>query len=264
MSSLLVAARNPSAWTGPTGNNTYLFTGAVPTLIDAGVGHPDHVDAVARALGGAALAQVLVTHGHQDHVSGAGALRSRWPGVRIRKLPLPGQDAGVEPIEDGETLAAGDTELDAIATPGHSPDHCCFLERAAGDVYCGDLVRAGGTVVIAASRGGNLAEYLASLENVRALAPRRLLPGHGPVIEEPASIIDAYVLHRTQREKQVVTALGDGLDTVEAIAARIYPDIDAALRPAAVDTVLAHLIKLEADGIAASGDRRWSLTAKAG
>ena len=36
---ILLPAGNPSPWTGPTGNNTFLLPGAVPTLIDAGVGY---------------------------------------------------------------------------------------------------------------------------------------------------------------------------------------------------------------------------------
>jgi glyoxylase-like metal-dependent hydrolase (beta-lactamase superfamily II) len=259
MRALLVSAHNPSAWTGPTGNNTYLFTGAVPTLIDAGVGNEAHIAEVARALEGRPLSQVLVTHGHQDHVSGVEALRARWPGVRVRKL-LPAGQEGMEPIGNGERVPAGDSVLDVVATPGHSPDHCCFVDRESTDVCCGDLVRAGGTIVIAASRGGSLKDYLASLERIRSMRPRALLPGHGPEIEDPSSLIDAYVLHRTNREKQIVSALGDGLDDVAAISARIYPDIDSTLHAAAVDTVLAHLIKLEEDGRAERAGGRWRLT----
>ena len=123
MSHILLPAHNASTWTGPTGNNTYLLPGAVPTLIDAGVGKPEHVDAIADALGGRPLALVLITHGHSDHVNGVPALVARWPDVRIRQF-----GAGNEPILDGEVIAAGDRTVTAIHTPGHSPDHCCFLD----------------------------------------------------------------------------------------------------------------------------------------
>jgi glyoxylase-like metal-dependent hydrolase (beta-lactamase superfamily II) len=194
----LLRAGNASAWTGPTGNNTWLLTGRVPALVDAGVGNPAHLDAVADALGGAMLAVVLVTHGHPDHVGGIEPLRARWPGVRVLDAAAL---AGVERVE------AGDASLRVVPTPGHAPDHLCFFDEASGDLFCGDLARIGGTVVIPASKGGDLAQYLASLRRVRALAPRRLLPGHGPIVDDPAALIDEYLAHRAERDRQVIEAL---------------------------------------------------------
>jgi glyoxylase-like metal-dependent hydrolase (beta-lactamase superfamily II) len=250
MNRMLIPANNPSPWTGPTGNNTWLLDGAIPTLIDAGVGQPVHVDAIERALAGRPLAQVLITHHHADHVAGVPALAARWPGVRVRALgPSP---VGVTAIlHDGEQVRAGDGMLRVLATPGHAADHCCFVSGEAVkviDVYCGDLIRAGGTIVIAASRGGDLRAYLDSLERVRALGAGRLLPGHGPAIDDPPAAIDAYLKHRAEREAQVLNALRAGSATPAAIAARIYSGLDPALEAAAADTVLAHLVKLEAEG----------------
>jgi glyoxylase-like metal-dependent hydrolase (beta-lactamase superfamily II) len=228
----LLRAGNASAWTGPTGNNTWLLTGRVPALVDAGVGNPAHLDAVADALGGAMLAVVLVTHGHPDHVGGIEPLRARWPGVRVLDAAAL---AGVERVE------AGDASLRVVPTPGHAPDHLCFFDEASGDLFCGDLARIGGTVVIPASKGGDLVQYLASLRRVRALAPRRLLPGHGPIVDDPAALIDEYLAHRAERDRQVIEALGAGCTTPEAIAARIYGDLHPSLVHAAVETVRAHL-----------------------
>jgi glyoxylase-like metal-dependent hydrolase (beta-lactamase superfamily II) len=255
---MLLPAHNPSPWTGPTGNNTYFLDGAVTTLVDAGVGHPDHIAAIERALAGRPLMQVLITHGHTDHASGVPALGVRWPGARMRKMP-PGEIPGVAFLADGEELRAGDTLLETVRTPGHSRDHCCFSNVSAGDVYCGDLIRAGGTIVIAASRGGDLRAYLESLERIRSLAPRRLLPGHGPEIDDPDAAIQAYVRHRAARDGQVIAALKAGLDTPDSIAGRIYAGLDPSLERAAVDTVLAHLLKLEAEGLVKRESGKWEM-----
>jgi len=217
------------------GNTTYLLPGRVPALVDAGVGGAEHLDAVAAALDGAPLVCVLVTHSHRDHVAGLPAISGRWPSVRVVRF--------IEGIE-GEPIAAGDGLLRAIHTPGHSPDHLCFLDESSGDLYCGDLVREGGTIVIPASRGGNLRQYLDSLRRVRDLSPRRLLPGHGPIIDDPAVAIGRYLQHRAEREAQIIGALRDGLTSPESIAARVYGELPAETAGAAVDTVRANLVKL--------------------
>jgi glyoxylase-like metal-dependent hydrolase (beta-lactamase superfamily II) len=237
----MLPAGNASEWTGPTGNNTYLLTGPVCALIDAGVGHPEHVDAIAERVGSASLALVLLTHHHVDHVGGVPRLLDRWPHVIVR-----GGGLG-DAFRDGELIEVGSTHLRAIHTPGHAGDHFCFLDESSRDLFCGDLARTGGTVVIPASAGGSLREYLGSLERVRDLRPKRMLPAHGPVIDDPVRLIDGYLEHRHQREQQVVAALAAGCRTPAEIAARIYTGLPSALRAAAEDTVRAHLRKLEED-----------------
>jgi glyoxylase-like metal-dependent hydrolase (beta-lactamase superfamily II) len=235
MTPILIAAGNPSEWTGPTGNNTWLLPGRQPALVDAGVGNAEHVEAVSHALNGAPLVRVLITHWHPDHVKGLPALRDRWPGLLV-------VDAAGEPVP------AGDGLLEIIPTPGHSPDHLCFFDREAGDLYCGDLARKGGTIVIPAKKGGDLRAYLASLRLVRELAPRRLLPGHGPIVEDPAALIDEYIAHRQLREQQILQAMLDGARTVDEIVRRVYPALPDSLSSAAADSVRAHLAKLRDEG----------------
>jgi glyoxylase-like metal-dependent hydrolase (beta-lactamase superfamily II) len=113
--------------------------------------------------------------------------------------------------------------------------------------------------VIPASKGGNVRHYLESLARVRALSPGRLLPGHGPIIDDPVAAIDNYVEHRLQREEQVVAALSAGLMLPVQITSRVYGSVSPGLAAAAEDTVLAHLLKLHDDGRAFVSDDGWRL-----
>lgn len=248
----LIPAGNPGAFTGPTGNNTWLIDGASPLLVDAGVGEPSHIAALQHALGGRPLARVFLTHAHPDHAGGVPRLLDTWPGVEVVD--------GSRVLQGRATLPAGDGAVEIVPTPGHSPDHACLWDAGSRALFAGDLMVKGGTIMIAASSGGSLREYLASLARVRALSPARVYPGHGPVIEDGIAIIDEYVAHREGRERQVLALLERGASTVGAIAAAIYPDLDPALSGAAHETVLAHLVKLEEEGKAVARGDRWQVT----
>jgi glyoxylase-like metal-dependent hydrolase (beta-lactamase superfamily II) len=104
-----------------------------------------------------------------------------------------------------------------------------------------------------------MTEYLASLERIIALGPSRLLPAHGPDVDDPDALLRAYRAHRLQREAQVVEALSAGLALVPDIAGTIYDGLAPALLPAAHETVRAHLEKLRHEGRAVDEDGRWRL-----
>jgi len=261
----MVLAHNPSPMTG-AGNNTYLLAEdrGSAALIDAGVGEPEHLDAVEKALEerDARLTQVLVTHGHRDHAGGAPALARAYPAAVFAKFPWPDEDDGYRvrwrALADQERIEAGGERLIAMHTPGHSPDHVAFWHEPSRTIFTGDLVVLGSSVMIHTSRGGNLAQYLASLDRLRALAPARLLPAHGAVIDDPERVLAGYIAHRLARERQVASALADGHSSVPAIAESIYHGLDAALMPAAQENVLAHLEKLRDEGRATrADDGRW-------
>jgi glyoxylase-like metal-dependent hydrolase (beta-lactamase superfamily II) len=245
------------------GNWTWLLKGRVTTLIDAGAGDVRYLDAVARALDGVPLAQVLVTHAHGDHSSGAPALRDRFPGVRFRKMPWPERDAkwpvDWDPIVPGELVEAGDGLLSAVHTPGHAPDHLCFWDADLRLLYCGDLAQSGTTVWIPFELRGDLADYLESLERAIRLGPARMLPAHGPVIEDPVPMLQRYIEHRLARERQIVEAMREGAATVDDITSRIYRGLSAKLLPMARQGVQSHLAKLVRDGRARLDGEAWHI-----
>jgi len=252
-------AGNPGALTG-AGNWTYLLTGKVPVLIDAGVGQPEHVHSIAAHVPDGPM-HVVVTHAHDDHASGARVLAKRWPRARFWKLPWPERDGKYDVawayLTDRHVLPAGDDELHVVHTPGHAPDHICLWDPKARTLFGGDLLVLGTTVVVPASAGGSLVDYLASLARVDALGASRVLPSHGDAIEDPNRLIRAYIEHRREREQQVLSALNEGLNTVAAIAERIYVGLAPALSAMARESVLAHLVKLESDGTAYRNGGSW-------
>ena len=125
-------------------------------------------------------------------------------------------------------------------------------------LFLGDTVIDESTVVIAPP-DGDMVAYLASLERLDSgrLRLRSIAPGHGALIDDPAARLAGYVSHRLSREADVLAALEAGAVTVDQVVERIYLDLAPALRPAAAQTVHAHLLKLAAEGRATAADGTW-------
>src|SRR5262249_58811715 len=239
--------------------------GASAVLIDAGVGKALHLEELQTALeeNGAQLGDVLVTHGHPDHASGAVAIARAHPHARFFKFPWPEEDQRYpvewRPVHDNDRIAIGAQTLIALHTPGHSPDHLTFWHEESRTAFTGDLVVQGSSVMIHASRGGDLGQYLQSLERLLALSPVHLWPAHGPDVSHPRTLLNDYITHRRMRENQVAAALAAGRDSVPAIVESIYDGLSPTLVPAAAENVQAHLEKLRREGRATEQDGRWAI-----
>ncbi|HXU89968.1 MAG TPA: MBL fold metallo-hydrolase [Methylomirabilota bacterium] len=242
-----VLGLNPGLMTGP-GTNTYLVGRRDPILIDTGAGVADYVPLLERYLSERGFTQpsrVLLTHRHRDHLGGVQQLRERFRGLRVSKMRH--RDAGLpEPIDDlrdGETVHGEGVTLVPVYTPGHASDHLCYYLVEERALFTGDVVLGGSTTVIPAD-DGDLVDYLASLRRLLDLDVQRIYPAHGPVIEDGPARIREYIDHRMLRERQILDALGDNVETIPDLVKRIYVDVSPALHPVAALSVESHLKKL--------------------
>jgi glyoxylase-like metal-dependent hydrolase (beta-lactamase superfamily II) len=240
-----VLAPNPSPMT-LDGTNTWIIAepGATAVaVVDPGPDDPGHLERVLRLAiaGDRRVARIVLTHGHLDHSAGA-ARFAQMAGAPVLALD-PRQRLGSEGLTAGDVVAAGNCEVRVVATPGHSGDSVSLLIGADDALLTGDTVLGRGTTVIAPD--GSLADYLRTLDSLRSLAEsvglRVLLPGHGPVLDDPIGVLDAYIAHRGERLDQIRAALAGGARTPAEIVAVVYTDTDPAVRAAAEWSVRAQL-----------------------
>jgi glyoxylase-like metal-dependent hydrolase (beta-lactamase superfamily II) len=162
-------------------------------------------------------------------------------------------------VVEGDTIRVGRHCFAVLHTPGHSPDHISLWHEPSRAAFTGDLLIPGGSVMIDWDRGGDMADYLASLARLLKIQPLTLYPAHGPIVAAPVPELTRYIAHRLERERQVADALRSGRTTVPAIADSIYDGLESALVPAARRTIRAHLEKLKAEGRAVNEDDQWGL-----
>ena len=236
-----ILAPNPSIYTGP-GTNTYLVSdGNEVAIVDPGPVIPSHELEIIAAVEGMNPVAVIATHTHPDHAPMANPLGQRL-GVPVYGYePGPSFVPDIRPA-DGQEVKFGARSLAAVHTPGHTPDHLCF--RLGDTLLTGDHIMGGSTVVIE-----DAAAYLDSLYLVRDLGVAKLEPGHGDAIDDAGQVIEEYIDHRLERERQIVHALADGAGTIGQIVDVVYADLPAGLRPAAVHQVIVQLKKLLDDSV---------------
>jgi glyoxylase-like metal-dependent hydrolase (beta-lactamase superfamily II) len=261
-------APNPSPFTF-TGTQTYIVGSGDVAVIDPGPAIPEHVDALLAALGEERVAAVMCTHTHRDHSPAARLLAAATGAPIVGCAPLslddegPRADAAFDPdyapdrvLADGEALKGGDWTLEAVATPGHTSNHLCLALPEERALFTGDHVMGWSTTIVSPP-DGDMAAYMASLAKLQAREDAIYYPAHGPSIETPQKLLRGLVLHRRQREAQILAELRKGEQLIAAMVPRMYSNIDPALHPAAERSVLAHLLDLQARGIVSRDADTW-------
>ena len=232
-----ITAPNPGPLT-LDGTRTYILGDSA--VIDPGPADDSHIRAIRSAV--PHLKTILITHRHGDHAPAAGPLKKET-GAHVLAPPGVLDDCIVDVrLRHGQMVAIDETTVEVIATPGHTEEHVCFL-TAEGDLFTGDTILGAGTTAIFPP-DGNMRAYLRSLELLRSKQPKRIHPAHGPTREDAVALIDEYIAHRLERERQIVAAIRNGASSVREMRERIYSDLDPRLHGAAEIQLAAHLIKL--------------------
>ncbi len=263
-----LVANNASALTFK-GTNTYLVGTASLAVIDPGPTDARHLQAILAAAGGRPITHILATHAHRDHVDAMHALQTATGAktYAFRRGATPGSEAADQStseyvngdfspdvhVASGDRLSGEDWELAALHTPGHAPDHLCFMLEGSGVVFSGDHVMAWNTTVVAPPEG-RMADYLRSLELLLKRDDDMLLPGHGGRIMQPRRTVKAYLLHRRWREQAILEAVRKGSDTIAKLLPVIYRDLDPDVVGAAKLSLRAHIEHLAERGLLTCDD----------
>ena len=264
-----VTANNPGPFTY-LGTGTYIVGQGEVAVIDPGPDDPAHLDAILAAVAGERVTHILITHHHSDHSPLAGPLKART-GATIYgcAVATPDVDDGGVKMEAGHdlsfqpdvSLCGGGTVIEgagwtaeAIATPGHTSNHICFALHEENACFTGDHIMGWSTTVITPP-DGDMTDYLASLDRIRARNFTTLWPTHGPPIRDVDAFIAAYIAHRQERVDQILNALKAGPARIRDLTPRLYADVDPKLWPAASRSMQAAMIHLVREGrIAAEGE----------
>jgi len=225
------------------GTNTWVLRAtadARAVVVDPGPLDHGHLREVGRQAG--AVAVVLLTHRHADHAEGARVF-AESAGCGVRALD-PAHRLGDEGLAGGDVIEVDGLQVRVVATPGHTSDSLSFVLPGDRSVLTGDTVLGRGTSVVAHPDGA-LGAYLGSLRRLRDLAEdaqvTRVLPGHGPVLDDALAGLDGYLTHRCERLEQVREAVAAGLTTPRAVVESVYAEVDPVLWPAAELSVAAQL-----------------------
>ncbi|KAH9056675.1 Metallo-hydrolase/oxidoreductase [Lactarius vividus] len=269
-----ILGQNPGKFT-LQGTNTYIVGASNPyILVDTGEGKSEYLPTLRMALENLQhpslpdISDIILTHRHHDHIRGLPSVlslcREIWekrnpetpflpPRIHKRDDYLPAPGGGhFHDLADGQKLTAS-----CLYCPGHTADSISLLFAADRALFTGDAVLGHGTAVF---------EDL--YDTTLATNTTALYPGHGPVINDGAQTIRAYIDHRLERESQVLAVLSttppEGSWTTWTIVSRVYEGYPESLFEAAARGITLHLKKLEREGRVRyqggeSKEARWEL-----
>jgi glyoxylase-like metal-dependent hydrolase (beta-lactamase superfamily II) len=270
-------ARNPGPFTFK-GSGVYVVGDRDIAVIDPGPDLPEHLDALRRAIAGKRVSHILVTHTHSDHSPAARPLKE-WTGAPTYAFGPHGsgkvEDGGVRMeeggdmdfvpdvrVKDGDIVRGDGFTFECVYTPGHTSNHMCFALKEEKALFTGDHIMGWSTTVVTPP-DGDMAQYMASVKKLIARDDEILYPTHGAPVTDPKPFLKAYLEHRVDRENQILACLRDGVNTIPAMVARMYADVDKRLHPAASRSVLAHLIQLVNEGRVTKTGEEYSLSVMA-
>jgi glyoxylase-like metal-dependent hydrolase (beta-lactamase superfamily II) len=252
-----IVAANPGPMTYH-GTNTYLLdTPDGLAVLDPGPDSAVHVQHILDALGAEKLALIILSHTHHDHLGALPALKQATD-ARTVGFHTTADSSFAADIKLGHGDAIGG--MTALHTPGHCSDHLCFAVDIDGTatLFSADHVMSWSSSIVSPP-DGNMADYFASLRLLLDRSDAVYLPGHGPPLPEPHDLVRNLLAHRQMREHAILAALGDGGADIEALRERLYSQTDPRLRRAAERNVLAHLLKLQAEGKVRQDGALWAL-----
>jgi len=234
----VLLADNPGLMT-LEGTNTWVLRSPRSdevVVVDPG---PDDDKHIAKLVDVGRIALVLISHRHGDHTDAIDKL------VDLTGAPVRSAGSGFlrgmsAELIDGEVIDAAGLRITVLATPGHTADSLSFVLDDA--VLTADTVLGRGTTVID-NEDGSLAAYLESLQRLRGLGERTVLPGHGPDLPNLEAVASEYLAHREQRLEQIrsaLDALGDDATTRQVVE-HVYVDVDKELWDVAEWSVQAQL-----------------------
>ena len=262
-----IIARNPSPFT-LHGTGTYVLGRGNVAVIDPGPADPAHIAALVAGLQGERITHVFVTHTHLDHSPGC-RLLARHTNARIYgygphgagrleadALVEEGADLAFRPdqrVRHGERIEGDGWSLECVHTPGHTSNHCCYALERAGALFTGDHVMGWSTSIVSPP-DGNMADYLASLALLLERDDSIYWPAHGPAVENPKTLVRAFIAHRQEREGQILDCVGRGLRRIADMVPAMYGDLPEFMHPAAARSTLAAVEHLVARGALAAED----------